>query len=442
MKKKTLQLVCSLSLLCPVLGVAQNTTDKKNDSLSLTVNPVSSKEVKDLSVKVSFYGFLRNYIFYDTRQTIGAGENLVPLYPKDRQLDVKGNDINDAPKFHMLSVLSRAGINVKGPKVLGAETAGILEAEFFGSTEAGINELRLRHAYVTFDWEKTQLGIGQYWNPIVILDCLPNVVNYGSGSPTFALNRNPQVRLTQKLDEHFKIIAAVTSQRDFTPNTSPYRDSGMPSTHLQLQYKSPNFIAGIAGQYEVLRPQLSSGNPPVVNHNKVKSITAVLYAKVITKPLTISASAIMAQNAATFVMLGGFMGYSAPGEADIFRTMNTRSAWIDFQQVTDKKIALGLFAGAVKNLGANDPVQGRTPTAYGVTAAWGAVSGTPGARSVDHLWKVVPRVDWILNKNIKFRFEVENTFATWGDAQISGRGVGNEFNAKNNRFHLATFFMF
>lgn len=302
--------------------------------------------------------------------------------------------------------------------------------------------MRLRHAYVTLDWEKTQLGFGQYWHPMVILDCLPNVVNYSTGSPIFALNRNPQIRLTHKLSENFKIIAAINSQRDFTPNTTPYRDSGVPSSHLQVQYKSKSFVAGLAGQYEVLRPQLSSGNPPIVNNETVKSFTALAYARVITKPLMISASAMMAQNAASLVMLGGFIGYSQPGTYDLYRTMNTRSAWIDFQQTTDKKVAFGLYAGIVKNMGAHDPVEGRVATTYGVTSSWGAVSATTGGRSVDQLWRVVPRVDWSLSKTIKLRFEVENTVAKWGDAQSNGRGIGNEFNARNNRFHLATFFMF
>ncbi|AZA76875.1 hypothetical protein EG347_04800 [Chryseobacterium sp. G0186] len=439
MSNKRISLFCFVGILSTAPLMAQSTIEKKSDTL---VSTPKNEEVKGSLIKIGFYGFIRNDAFYDTRQNIGAGENIVPLYPKDQALDASGKDINASQKFHMLSVLSRVGINVKGPQVLGAKTSGILEAEFFGSTEAGINELRLRHAYFTLDWGNTQLGMGQYWHPLVIMDCLPNVVNYGTGSPIFALNRNPQIRLTQKLTKNINAIAAINSQRDFTPNTSPYRDSGVPSSHLQLQYKSAKFIAGIAGQYEVIRPQLSSGTPPVVNNNKVKSFTALAYARIITKPLMISASAIMAQNAASFVMLGGFVGYSAPGEADIFRTMNTRSAWIDFQQTTSNKIAFGLFAGIVKNMGANNPIENRIPATYGVTSSWGAVSATKGSRSVDQLWRIVPRIDWSASKAIKLRFEVENTVATWGDAQNNGRGIGNEYNAKNLRFHLATFFMF
>ena len=443
MRKVFSQLILVIGAISSSILYAQQENKNKMNSDSLTLFQFKPKaNHNENGVKVKFYGFIRHDAFYDTRQNIGSGENIVPLYPKDRLLDINGSDINDSPKFHMLSVLSRAGISVQGPEVLGAKTNGILEAEFFGATEGGINELRLRHAYVTLDWEKTQLGIGQYWHPMVVLDCLPNVVNYSTGAPIFALNRNPQIRLTQKISSDFSVMAAVNSQRDFTPNTMPYRDSGLPSSHLQFQYKTKNFVAGIAGQFEVLRPQLSSGTSPVENRETVKSFSTMAYAKVVTKPLTISASVMRIQNASSLVMLGGFIGYSAPGTYDVYRTMNTTSAWVDFQQVTEKKFSLGLFAGIVKNNGVTDPIEGRTATTYGVTSSWGAISATPGSRSVDQLWRVVPRIDWVLHKNIKLRFEIENTVAKWGDAQLNGRGVGNEFNARNNRFHLATFFMF
>ena len=127
-------------------ALAQNITDTAK-VVKAEIKVEKPAENKD-KVEVQFYGFIRNDIFMDTRQMIGAGETLVPLYPKDRLLDVNGADINDASKFHMLSIVSRAGVNLKGPELLGAKTSGILEGEFFGATEGGINEFRLRHAYV------------------------------------------------------------------------------------------------------------------------------------------------------------------------------------------------------------------------------------------------------------------------------------------------------
>ncbi|WP_363235430.1 DcaP family trimeric outer membrane transporter, partial [Mesonia sp.] len=420
---------------------AQQNFPKEKSSDTLTA--VEQVEVPNAKkVEVDFYGFIRHDAFFDTRQVIGAGENLVPLYPRDKVYDENGEDINAASQFHMLSVLSRAGIKLKGPDVLDAKLNGVLEGEFFGSSEAGINQFRLRHAYITLDWEKTQLGIGQFWHPMVVLECLPNVVNYSTGSPIFPLNRNPQIRVTQKLGSKFKAMAAAISQRDFTPDNTAYRNAGIPSMHLQLQYKSEKFVAGIAQQYENLRPQIVSGENMLASNERVESFTTMAYASLKTKPLKISSAVIFAQNAASLVMLGGYVGYSRPEQVDVFKPMNTRSAWIDFQQMTNKKIALGLFAGAVKNEGVSDPIEGAVAMTYGVTSAWRAVSATEGSRTINHLYRVVPRIDFNLNKSFKFRFEVEHTTAEWADAQIDATGVCNEISATNYRFHLATFFTF
>ena len=205
---KNLTKLASIALFCCYSYVVAQ--QRINDTIVVEkVEVIQPQENKD-KVDVQFYGFIRNDIFMDTRQMIGAGEVLVPLYPKDRLLDVN------------------------------AKTSGILEGEFFGATEGGINEFRLRHAYVMLDWEKTQLGIGQYWHPFVVLEALPNVANYGTGAPVYALNRNPQVRLTHKVTDKFKVIAALHSQRDFTPNTEPFRNSRKCFVHglLKIKYKT------------------------------------------------------------------------------------------------------------------------------------------------------------------------------------------------------------
>ncbi len=415
---------------------AQNVTVPIKDSISkVDVQPAKSQKVE-----VNFYGFIRNDIFYDTRQAIGAGENAVMLYPRDRQLDVNGEDINDASKFHMLSIISRAGVTLKGPEILGAKSSGLLEGEFFGATEGGINEFRLRHAYIMLDWEKTQLGVGQYWHPFVVTDALPNMVNYGTGAPVYGLNRNPQIRVTHNFTKNFKAIAAVHSQRDFTPNTDPYRNSGMPAMHLQLQYKTPHFIAGIGGQYENLKPALASNN--IKSNERSESLSAMAYAKVITQPVTFTAAAYKMQNAASFVMLGGYVGYKLPNEVEEYKPIDTESIWLDVQQYSKGKWALGLFAGAVYNRGVDDPIEGAIATSYGVTTNWGAVSASQGGRTVNYLYKVVPRIDFTPSKALKLRLEYERASARWADATSDATGYENKFMATNNRFHLTTTYNF
>ena len=418
---------------------AQSTTSNLEPQEEKKTSPFENKD----KIDVQFYGFIRNDIFMDTRQMIGAGENLVTLYPKDKLLDVNKQDINAAPKFHMLSVLSRAGINVKGPVLLKAKTAGILEGDFFGSTEGGINEFRLRHAYMTLDWNKTQLGVGQYWHPLVILEAVPNVVNYGTGVPVYTLNRNPQIRLTQMLTKNLKIALVLHSQRDFTANTEPFRNSGMPAAHFQVQYKIKNFIAGAAAQYENLKPKLLSGTPPIKSNQRAESTSLMAYSVLNTKPLKITLTGYLMQDASSLVQLGAIIGYQTnPQTLEVYKPINSPSIWMDLQQNTTGKFALGLFAGYIKNNGVENPVEGALATPYGVTANWGVISATPGARTVNYLYKIAPRLDFSPGKALKFRFELDISGTQWADATVKGNGTQNTYLAKNYRFHLATVYNF
>ena len=132
MKRTLLTFSLVTMLFSGLEAYAQNSAVSVKDSVvNNTQQNLSVK--KDQKVEVNFYGFIRNDIFADSRQNIGAGENVVMLYPKDRQLDENGQDINATGKFHMLSVISRAGVNLKGPEILGAKSSGILEGEFFGA---------------------------------------------------------------------------------------------------------------------------------------------------------------------------------------------------------------------------------------------------------------------------------------------------------------------
>lgn len=443
MRRTLLNFSLVTMLFSGIEAYAQNLPEPIKDSVvaSTTSAPIIAPEQKNNSkVQVDFYGFIRNDIFADTRQSIGAGENVVMLYPKDRQLDANGKDVNAVGKFHMLSIISRAGVNLKGPEILGAKTSGILEGEFFGATEGGINEFRLRHAYVMLDWEKLQLGIGQYWHPFVVLEALPNMVNYGTGAPVYGLNRNPQVRLTYKMSDKFKLVGAVHSQRDFTPSNEPYRNSAAPAAHLQLQFQSKHLVAGIGGQYENLKPKLISND--LKSNERVNSFSGMAYAKLMTKPVTVTAAAYLMQDAASFVMLGGYVGYVKPGEVETYKPINTESFWVDIQQNSKGKWSLGMFAGSVYNRGVHDPVEGAVATSYGVTSSWGAVSATQGGRTVNYLYKIVPRLDFLPNKALKFRFEIERSQAQWANATNKATGFEDKFLATNYRFHLTTLYNF
>ena len=142
--------------MCPSLLMYAQSTGTTKDSTKKTI---TVKPADPATWGIKFGGFLRNDMFYDSRQVVSArpanqGELL--LYPAAKSIDAKGNDINDVSSLNINSITSRLSGSVTGPDAFGAKTSGILEAEFFGNANGNENVLRLRHAFARLDWDKTQ----------------------------------------------------------------------------------------------------------------------------------------------------------------------------------------------------------------------------------------------------------------------------------------------
>ncbi|WP_052257217.1 DcaP family trimeric outer membrane transporter [Flavobacterium sp. AED] len=419
MKLKKIVAITGL-LLTTVLLNAQETI-KKKDSIV-----VMKPEKKEPLFDVKFFGFIRHDAVFDSRQTVDVREAAVVLWGKDADFDSKGKDRNSASKFQMLDVLSRAGVKVNAPDVLGAKTFGFLEGDFFGNAEGGINEFRLRHAWITLDWRKSQLGIGQFWHPLTIPEMFPGVVNFSGGAPYMPYNRNPQIRFTQKLNTHFNLMIAAVSQRDFTSNTAPYRNSSIPSGHVQVNYKNKDVLVGLAGHFEQIRPKTGSGLTNDFSNERLNSVSVMAYGRFETKPMTIKAEAMYGENATSFIMLGGYVGYTPTTGSGLetYSTMATQSFWIDLTGKT-KKIIPGFFAGFSQNDGATNPISGKA-VAYGFSNMVGgiAASGNATTRTINYIYRLAPRIE-VPIKNLKFGLEAEYSAAEWGNADNSGRAVSN-----------------
>jgi hypothetical protein len=388
---------------------------------------------------IKFYGFVRNDIMYDSRQIVSAREGDLSLYAKDKAADANGKDINAAPTFHMLAITSRLGGTISGPDAFGAKTSAILEAEFFGNFDGGINEFRLRHAWAKLDWPKTQLAFGQYWHPMFVTDCYPGVVDFNTGMPFQPFNRSPQVRLTQKLDKANKtsLILAMIAQRDFASAapagyaaTDPLRNSSIPNLHAQLQYKDEHFVAGAGIDFKSLRPRLSAGTPAVVSKEKVNSTSFIAYAKLTTKSVVIKGEAVIGQNLTDHLMLGGYLGYQpAATDVETYKPTKTNSFWFEIAG-TGKKVVPGLFMGYTSNDGAIN----------GGTAAFGRGIAITG-RSVKNIYRVSPRVE-IISGKFKIATEIEYTVAKYGATTSNGKVTGSTDNINNTRILFTTSFSF
>ncbi|MBK7632403.1 MAG: hypothetical protein IPJ23_17185 [Ignavibacteriales bacterium] len=390
-------------------GISQNSNENSSD------------------VKIS--GFVKSDFFFDSRQVATFREGHFLLYPLNESLDANAEDINAHSSFNALSIQSRVTAKFTGPEVLGAKSGGMLEGEFFGTSDADVNGFRLRHAFVTLNWEKTSLLLGQTWHPMFVTEAFPQVVSFNTGSPFQPFSRNPQIRLTQKFG-NVNLIAVLLTQRDFTSNgpagfSSTYlRNSVIPSAHLQLQYKSENFLTGAGVDYKTLTPRIVTAKN-IKTDETVSSYAAILYAKFVQDQFTFIAEGTYGQNLTDLLMLGGYAVTAVDTSTGIENYTQSKvvAAWVDVSY--GKETQFGLFAGFTKNLGSEDPVTG---------SVYARIS------NIDAILRVSPRV--VINfSKVRFAFELDVTQAAYGQVDNNLK-VSNTKSQTNVRGLFATYYFF
>ncbi len=383
---------------------------------------------------VSLYGFIRTDYIWDTRKSSQVRENNLNLYPLDEALDANGKDLNATGASNFLAIVSRLGVKVKGPNVWGAKMSGTLEGDFFGNTESSIGLMRLRHAYMSMDWEKTSLTMGQTWYPSFVPEVFPGVANFNTGILFNPFGWATQVRLKQNLSKQVSFTFTAYKEREFTTPTATTgvqngasMNSALPSLHGQFQFKNKNWIAGIGGEFKSLQPLTVSNG--LASSEKVNSTSILGYFKYSNDKFSVKAYGITGKDMYNMVMLGGFAGYTTAGQVEKYEASKTTSFWLDIAS-NGKKIAPGLFFGQTSNGGT-----GKT----GATAFY--MRGVSGTRALDNVWRLSGRIDF---KQNKFRVtpEVEYTSATWGDLKSDGTASGNSKNVGNVRAMVSCVYAF
>ena len=111
----------------------------------------------DKPFTMKFGGFVRYEAYFDDYKSIDTRDGNLILYPERPVLDAEGNDINKTGQLEMASIQSRAKVTVSGPSAFGAKTSAFIETDFEGTSQDVVRTLRLRHAFLKLDCEKSSL---------------------------------------------------------------------------------------------------------------------------------------------------------------------------------------------------------------------------------------------------------------------------------------------
>ena len=229
--------------------------------------------------------------------------------------------------------------------------------------------LRIRHAFLYFEWPDKSLIMGQYWHPLILPECFADTIAFNGGSPFEPFSREPQVRLTKQFDTMTLILSAgahVNSPYDgpIGINSIYARNGVMPNFNIQLFSSIRKHILGVGVDITRLVPRLVTNKNFRANESLMSWI-AIAFASFHWENLGLRLKFVYAQNGNPMTLLSGYAVHSIDPYTDHRTYTNTQclNLWLD--TAYHGEFEPGLFLGITKNIGA---LQSIIPS---ITNEWG-----------------------------------------------------------------------
>jgi len=393
----------------------------------------SQNEEEEQKFGISFSGFVKNDMFFDTRQTVSAREGHFLLWPTTVSEDNNGDDINGISSFNILALQSRLSGTITGPNAFGAKTSGKIEGDFFAQADDNINLFRLRHAYVKLSWEKSDLIMGQYWNPLFVTSCFPGTLSFNTGTPFQPFARNPQIRYTYKIGS-LQFIAAALAQRDYASrdtdnksNAEMLRNTSVPDLHAQIHYSTEIISAGAGISYKTLLPKKTrtyiDTNATlyiaydVISEDKISGLSIITFGAFKFSDIKLKVENTLGENLTDVLHISGF----AITEADLisgeitYEPIKSNSTWIDLS-FSRNSFEYGIFGGYYMKLGTKSDVLNNQVYGFG--------------NNIASLMRFSPRIAYKSGKT-KLGIEAEYTAGQFGETPDE-KGVPTDTKSADN----------
>jgi hypothetical protein len=391
---------------------------------------------------IQFYGFVRSEYYHDSYKGLNAAQDNFYLFPLYKGKDAEGNHLNKQGISGYTAMATRFGMNISGPEILGAKTSANIETDFAGIVTEYPEVLRLRKAYVKFDWEKSSLLIGQTWHPLWNGSgaFFPQVGGLNTGSPYNPFNRSPQIDFDYKLGKKTTLSLTALYEQQYAskgfyavPNTNSSnlakRNSGIPELVAGLYYNSDGFSLGVAGQFNAIKPiDVTEGTAGKFQSDELNtSFAGMAYLGYRKGKLFVLAKEMVGQNLANMLMIGGYGVKSIDARTGGMTYTNYTTTNSLLNVVYGTEFQIGFFAGVSSNLGTSDELYNNNGEAI-----------TKGLMpTMDHIYRVAPYFAYNY-KNLRFVAEYELDSADYGTGNFDfADGLYDDtVNATNHRILL------
>lgn len=295
-------------------------------------------EVKEhLQNHFKFYGFIRNYFTYDSRESISGTGDLFNYIPKDQKLNEAGEDLNAQSSFRFLALTSRVGVDVSGYYIGNVHMGAKVEADFYSglskatagnglpstTSVTGTAAMRLRQAYATVTWKdlpmsgdaKASVGlkIGQAWHPMGADH--PQVFSLEVGAPFGPFSRTPLVQMDANLGDNWTITGAAIWQQQYTSSgpsgtVADYmKYSCVPEMYAGVTYKNGGFLGRVGVDVLSIKPRVQGKNSQGVTvkvSDRITTASPFLYLQYTHKLFTAKAKTIYASAGEHIGIMSGY----------------------------------------------------------------------------------------------------------------------------------------
>lgn len=406
---------------------------KKYILLSFCLMAASGSFAQTKDFKFKFYGQVRTDLYYNSRANQETVDGLFYMYPKDRNRDPDGNDLNSTPNGNFYTLYSRLGVDVAGPQLGNAKTSAKVEMDFRG-TSTSYSVVRLRHAYFNLDWGKSALLLGQTWHPL-FGDVSPQILNLSVGAPFQPFSRAPQIRY-RYTNRSFQFTGAAVWQSQYLSQgpvgkSQEYIKKGcIPEVYIGANYKGGGWLAGAGIEMLSLKPRTEATGENGKSYKVNERITTLSYeahVKYTDKNWFVGAKSVLGSNLTQASGLGGF-GIKSVDERtgkQKYTPIRFSSSWLNV--VYGQKWKPGVFVGYAKNLGTSDALVSEKLYGTGTNLDQLMTAGAELTYNVPH-WK--------------FGLEYMLSSAWYGSLKQSNGKITDTHAVCNNRIVAVAMFMF
>jgi hypothetical protein len=383
---------------------------------------------------LQIYGYLSHQVKLDTYRSLDTRDGELYFYPLRAKLDANGVDINKKPKLNMVEVQSRIGVRSTHEDFMGAKLTGVLEADFFGTSQQHVRMLRIRIAAINLKWQKHELLIGNHFHPSFVLECYPNTLSFAAAVPFHPLNRSPQIRYAFHPSESLNLSLSLLTHgyhRSAGPSEAQ-KNSGLPDVQFRLQYgDGKRQSMGLLAGYKFLTPR-DETNLGLNTKQTVGSFNMQAFFKQLVGNFSFKTEVIYGENLTHFTMIGGYGAKGKPNEINLdgdygYSNMRTVSTWID-AEASLGDFSTGLFLGYTANLGSANYY---TP-----------LPGYSRNDDLHYVFRASPRLNYS-HKSLTFGLEWSVVGAAYGVAFDEKRKVTHTAKPTiNNQFIISSMYKF